>query len=211
MTYKTYAVTTVVTDNELAKHLSWSSHLKGNYQKKQNVLHRKHEQNQTELNTVKPASWHQAQSTLHIYIYTYIYIYMHLKKLSWLFLAKTKHIGSPSQDSHKKRNRSRAEEADTWERSWGSQKKKRNGEWKGNKTGGKVEKMWSWGRLSKLDVDICEVSTCEAVRSALIRALVDSLPNKRFTALQLSKRNEPVCHVARSLLNTCALNKWKYL
>ena len=69
MTYKTYAVTTVVTDNELAKHLSWSSHLKGNYQKKQNVLHRKHEQNQTVLNTVKPASWHQAQSTLHIYIY----------------------------------------------------------------------------------------------------------------------------------------------
>ena len=38
MTYKTYAVTTVVTDNELAKHLSWSSHLKRNYQKKQNVL-----------------------------------------------------------------------------------------------------------------------------------------------------------------------------
>jgi hypothetical protein len=31
--------------------------------------HRKREQNQTVLNTVKPASWHQAQSTLHIYIY----------------------------------------------------------------------------------------------------------------------------------------------
>lgn len=118
MTYKTYAVTTVVTDNELAKHLSWSSHLKGNYQKKQNVLQ-------------APETWTEPNCTK--YCETSIlapsakypaYIYMHLKKLSWLFLAKTKHIGSPSQDSHKKRNRSRAEEADTWERSWGSQKKR---------------------------------------------------------------------------------------
>ena len=31
--------------------------------------HRKREQNQTVLNTVKPASWHQAQSTLHIQYY----------------------------------------------------------------------------------------------------------------------------------------------
>ena len=75
-------------------------------------------------------------------------------------------------------------------------------------------------RLGRCEVEVGSVnwmltyvrfSTCEAVRFALIHALVDSLPNKRFTALQLSKRNEPVCHVARSLLNACALNKRKYL
>ena len=196
MTYKTYAVTTVVTDNELAKHLDlaiWKD-IKKN---KMFCKHRKHEQNQTVLNTVKPASWHQAQSALEKII------------LTVPGKNKTHRISIARQPQEEK-------QIESWGgrhvgKVLGQPKKKRNGEWKGNKTGGKVEKMWSWGRLSKLDVDICEVSTCEAVRSALIRALVDSLPNKRFTALQLSKRNEPVCHVARSLLNTCALNKWKYL
>ena len=138
MTYKTYAVTTVVTmDNEqLAKHLSWSSHLKGNYQKKQNVLQAPEtwtEPNCTkycETSILAPSAKYPA----------YIYIYMHLKKLSWLFLAKTKHIGSPSQDSHKKRNRSRAEEADS--RHVGKvlgqpkKKEKRRVEWKQNRRQG---------------------------------------------------------------------------
>ena len=66
MTYQMHAVTTVVTmdSEQLAKHLSWSSHLEGYKEKnKMSCKRRKQEQNQTVLNTVKPASWHQAQET----------------------------------------------------------------------------------------------------------------------------------------------------
>ena len=44
----TYAVTTVVTDNELAKHLSWSSHLEG-YKEKNKCVASAGNMNRTKL------------------------------------------------------------------------------------------------------------------------------------------------------------------
>ena len=188
MTYKTYAVTTVVTDNELAKHLSWSSHLKRNYQKKQNVLQAP--ETWTEPNCTKYCETSILAPSAKYPAYIYIYA---LEKIILTVPGKNKthRISIARQPQEEK-------QIESWGgrhvgKVLGQPKKKRNGEWKGNKTGGKVEKMWSWGRLSKLDVDICEVSTCEAVRSALIRALVDQQALHGAATVEKERTSLPCC------------------